>query len=657
MAVMQPTAATSPPRVEKRIRINTNTNRLVYVRSSLGLLALLLASATHLPAGDAVEGAEVILHPTYENLGVEVRHQGDANFNASGEVFYRVKGQTAWKRGHPLVLVGDTPVDPKTGRTTNPRFYSSCFRLQEGTAYEVKVELSDADGVAKQPEVGTVSTRSSQVPTGSGKHTYADPAAAAGGDGTKAKPFNTFAAALKTAGPGDTVHLAKGSYAVYGETKIPNSGTEAAWLHIVGEPGATITDADTQLSGPGRVAWEAVQKDVDGRQIYKLPLPEVHRILVRKTPGDPASNYPLWKFTHDPKEKFGGPHRGLDLQDMIENYTAMNDLGVYWVQPGCVYLIPPKGMDRPELIDLQVSRQEPKADPKYAYTKLIFSGHHLLIEGVTFEHSLNLRFQSQVILRRIRGYLHDPRISLGNESLVEDSIFVHNAASDWTFAPPAKMSRGNLFWDSWHRLKNGINDSHLMVPGRSTVIRHNHVRGFNNVIGSPAAPESFNIDIHGNRIENAGDDCVEPDGPGINWRVYENHFRNLLNAISDAPISVGPFFTVRNTFQDYVQAAFKIRNRAKGKTFYYHNVTCPQRDPMILGDWEGGKPAPAVWPVPIVQREYGGFAFSPDEGGDVWMRTRNNVLIGGDRPYRYPRTYKNPPLESYDFDHDALGWM
>jgi hypothetical protein len=380
--------------------------------------------------------------------------------------------------------------------------------------------------------------------------------------------------------------------------------------------------------------------------------------MVRKTPGDPASAYPLWKFAHDPMEKFGGPHRGIELRDMVENYTGMNDFGVYLLQPECVYLIPPKGMGDPSGIDLQVSSQDPKWDPKYPFTRLMFSGHHLLIEGVTFEHSLNLRFTSHAILRRVRGYLHDPRISLGDHSLVEDSVFIHNAAPDWNFAPPAKTDRGNAFWDSWHRLKNGINDSHLMSPGQATVIRHNHIYGFGNVIGNPADEKNnFNTDVYRNLIEFAGDDCVEPDGPGINWRVYENRFHNFLNGISDAPVSTGPFFVVRNVFQDYVQAAFKIRNKARGKTIYYHNVTCPQKDPLICAGWDAIPPPPPVWPVPEAQRKYDGMAFAPDEGGDLWMRTRNNILLGGDRPYKYHRKDKRPPLESYDFDHDALGWM
>ena len=602
-----------------------------------------VTAAASLYAGDVTESADIILHPTFENMGVEVRHKGDANFNATGEVFYRAKGQAGWQQGHPLVMVGDTPVDPKTGRTTNPRFYTSLFRLQEGTAYEVKVELKDPDGVAKQPQVAVATTRSSKVPTGSGKHIYV-------------KPGMSLADAFKSGGPGDTIHLAKGIYPLYGEVKPNMSGTDAAWIHILGEPGATITDADPELSGPGKLKWEPVQNDVDGRQIYKLSLQSVHRIMVRKTPGDPSTATPLWKFT-DTKidERFSGPHRGTELRDMVENYTGMNDLGVYLLQPDCVYLIPPKGMGDPAKIDLQVSRQDPKWDPQYPWTKLIFA-HHILIEGVTFEHSLNLRATSHLILRRVRGYLHDPRISLGDHSLVEDSIFVHNAAPGWNYAPPARTDRGNEFWDSWHRLKNGINDSHLMTPGQSTAIRRNHIYGFSNVILPPADKSNFNIDVYHNLIEFAGDDCVEPDGPGVNWRVYENRFHDFLNGLSDAPVSTGPFFVIRNVFQDFVQSAFKIRNKAKGKTLYYHNVTCPQRDPLVYAGEKNG-PRPATWPLPEAARSYNGFAFAPDESGDIWMRTRNNILIGGDRPYKYHRNDKRPPLESYDFDYDALGWM
>jgi hypothetical protein len=340
---------------------------------------------------------------------------------------------------------------------------------------------------------------------------------------------------------------------------------------------------------------------------------------------------------------------------MVENYTAMNDYGVSFQAEDGLYLIPPKGMNDPEKIDLQISRQG-GGDPKYSPDKLSISGSYVLIEGVTFEHSLGFSGASHLILRNVRAYLCDPRIGLGSAALVEDSTFIFNSGYDWNHAPPAKTTRGNVFWDTWHRVKNGYNDTHLMTPGRSSTLRYNFISGYGNVIGSPRDPENFNIDIYANRIEHAYDDIVEPDGPAVNWRVFDNQFRYFLNGISDAPISKGPFFVVRNVFQDYIQAPFKCRNGARGKTFYYHNVACPQRDPMIYAGFMKNPPPPTQWPIPESEREYKGSAYAPDDDGDWWMRTRNNLLLGGHVPYAVEGG-KNFAGNTLDFDYDALGTL
>lgn len=57
-------------------------------------LTMLLASAAWVHAGNAVVSATFTLHPTFENMDLEVCCHGDANFNVAGDVFCRAKGQT-----------------------------------------------------------------------------------------------------------------------------------------------------------------------------------------------------------------------------------------------------------------------------------------------------------------------------------------------------------------------------------------------------------------------------------------------------------------------------------------------------------------------------------------------------------------------------------
>src|SRR6266545_4584868 len=55
--------------------------------------------------GDAIvtPGELVVEHPTLINLGFEWHIDGDGNRNASVDVSFRKQGETAWRKGMPLV--------------------------------------------------------------------------------------------------------------------------------------------------------------------------------------------------------------------------------------------------------------------------------------------------------------------------------------------------------------------------------------------------------------------------------------------------------------------------------------------------------------------------------------------------------------------------
>ncbi|GMV80651.1 MAG: hypothetical protein AMXMBFR7_18350 [Planctomycetota bacterium] len=611
---------------------------------------LLLASALLTGAALAADGivpGKLLLDPTFQCIGVEVTYTGDVRPNARGTVQYRASGESAWRTGHPLVRVSDKPTDAKGGGAKNPRFFSSIFCLKEDTEYEVEVKFEDPDGVSAQLPAQKVRTRNSAVKTGSGRHYYANPAAAAEGDGSQAQPYKSLEKALAAGGPGDTIHLAAGVYPVLAPLACDLSGEENAWLHIKAEPGAIVTDADPALSGAGKLAWEKFKQDEDGRWIYKLPVKDAHRVMVRKKPGDVTTGYFLWRAMQNDTTKYNGPHRGQTVAHLIENYTGLNKCGIFLQEPDALYAILPEGMDDPARVDVQISRGN-VAQRQSAHV-LSFKGHHVLVEGLTFDLTVSLQVAGHHIhFKRIAVYGNNGRnnISTGTYGLIEDSTFVFNTNYDWHHAPPAKISKGNR-WDPWGRVKNGANDTHLVSPAQGTVFRYNYISGFNNVVGPPAPALSKNIEIHHNRFDHVYDDCIEPDGPGVNWRVYENQFSRFINGISDAPVDIGPFFVVRNSFDKYVQGAFKVRNGAAGKTLYYHNVCYPQKNLQIYSHG----PRPEAWPIP--NPGFDGLAFCPDQDGERWMRTRNNILIGGRAAYSV-RGDKCVLMDTLDFDYNLL---
>src|SRR5256885_4602330 len=73
-------------------------NRFAAIAASLLILAARASAQTTTTAGDfSVEP------PTLLSLGFDWKIAGDDNRNASVEVTYRKKGETAWKKGLPLL--------------------------------------------------------------------------------------------------------------------------------------------------------------------------------------------------------------------------------------------------------------------------------------------------------------------------------------------------------------------------------------------------------------------------------------------------------------------------------------------------------------------------------------------------------------------------
>src|SRR6202035_211035 len=94
-------------------------------------------------------GELVIDPPTLINLGFEWVIQGDDNRNARVVVNYRRKGDHAWKTGMSLLRLQHERVYQGEGvfNVEMPNMFAgSILDLEENTAYEVRLALSDPDG-------------------------------------------------------------------------------------------------------------------------------------------------------------------------------------------------------------------------------------------------------------------------------------------------------------------------------------------------------------------------------------------------------------------------------------------------------------------------------------------------------------------------------
>jgi hypothetical protein len=142
------------------------------------LFAVTAAAAAPSPhAMNKVKAGELVIDPpTLINLGFEWVIKGDDNRNARVDVAYRRKGDTEWKTAMPLLRLQHERVYQGEGvfNVEMPNMFAgSILDLEENTAYEVRLTLSDPDGGGAVKTV-TVKTRAEPMPAAGGRvyHVY-----------------------------------------------------------------------------------------------------------------------------------------------------------------------------------------------------------------------------------------------------------------------------------------------------------------------------------------------------------------------------------------------------------------------------------------------------------------------------------------------------
>src|ERR1700744_299370 len=141
--------------------------------ASLFALAAAQAAPRNHVMNTVTAGELVIDPPTLINLGFEWVIKGDDNRNARVDVAYRRKGDTEWKTAMSLLRLQHERVYQGEGvfNVEMPNMFAgSILDLQENTAYEVRLTLSDPDGGGAVKMV-TVKTRAEPMPA-SGGHVY-----------------------------------------------------------------------------------------------------------------------------------------------------------------------------------------------------------------------------------------------------------------------------------------------------------------------------------------------------------------------------------------------------------------------------------------------------------------------------------------------------
>jgi hypothetical protein len=198
--------------------------------TALAVAITLLSAGDHGAAanGDALVLRDFVVEPpTLINLGFEWFVDGDANRNASVAVSYRRVGAGTWADALPLFrLQGERIAQGKQLDVTSPNMFAgSVLDLEPDTAYEVRLQVSDPDGVTgERNKIVRVRTRPEPMPATDGRTFHVYPP---NFKGTKLEPsfeglmcaYNLTCAGTDwaTAGrprvkPGDTILVHAGLY-------------------------------------------------------------------------------------------------------------------------------------------------------------------------------------------------------------------------------------------------------------------------------------------------------------------------------------------------------------------------------------------------------------------------------------------------------------
>jgi hypothetical protein len=483
-----------------------------------------LSAEKHWEERNAVApGRFVIEPPTLICLGFEWYIEGDANHDATVEVWYRKRGESSWKKALPLLRIqNEECINSFYGNIidyiTPNLFAGSIMDLETDTAYECRFVMSDPDGVhGEAVKTVTVGTRPEPKPSRGGKVYHVYPYDYKGpkeephfdnlmgayflGYGCTADWWNLHPPRVQ---PGDTilVHagLYKANWTVYGATYFKEGqGTKFSGTYFLTQSGTPEKPIVIKNAGDGEVIF-------DGNGNFNL-----FNVM--------AANY-----------------------NYFEGLTIRNtDVG-FWA--GQKRITGSSGLT-----------------VKNCRFENIDKGIHTEWSG-----SKNFYIADNVFIGRhdpngIHGWLKPPRKS---------SYPFERCLSEYAVKV---VGAGHVICHNYvANFHNGICHATYGVPEGYPAYGHPDVYPVEEVLKQDRMFVS--IDIYNNIIRNVHDNAIEADGIMYNGRILRNVcIDGASSALSSQTLYGGPAYFIRNIIYHSSSYGFVKHQSNPSGSHYYHNTS------------------------------------------------------------------------------------
>ncbi|HEV8636739.1 MAG TPA: hypothetical protein VG370_21165, partial [Chloroflexota bacterium] len=525
--------------------------------------------------GPKIGAGALNLSATFNSVGVELFYAGDDDRDATAALAFKKASDRddAWRAGLPLWPTGGAG---PPGRA----FYGSALFLEPGTAYDVRVTLSDPDGVDGSAVVtGRVTTRAEDVaPAAALPPTHfvrADGDDKANG-ATEATAWRTLDQAMRAAPPGAVVRVGPGYYAAPAAPRTAPLALVAEHPAVddgrnpintgrrsVVESGPVAGPAGASEPGVTRAPWEPVSLAGPGRK------------------GAPAgASYRVWRWTKVPvtpgwlgyaRSRDALPTRlaqwapkGDDLQTpagwaekLYTNRTYNYGWAAFSSGAGAwdLYARLPGDLDPNTLYsDVGGASGFVVAGPgvRVSGFELRPASSGVLLgaaaTGAVVDHNLIAVGFAGV---RLDGDKDASPPRYGADHLVERNLVVDSSlwTADHAAAPaiPWGFIKGGIYNPDGSvygsdRLGEAAETTGVWSRGgaRRVVIRHNTVDGPFNGVGAYNADfdryATQDQDVHDNLIRHVSDDALEPEQVAINWRIWANRVEQASVLLSTGPV-------------------------------------------------------------------------------------------------------------------------